>query len=389
MAPESFETLVSAEKPRKKLHYVGLDGLRGVAAVMVLCVHTTEPFFLNATSEQPLYHAYLAVDFFYVLSGFVIAHAYDDRWERSAPRLTVREFLRRRVIRLQPMAVLGMLIGALLFYFQSSSTFPLIAEMPVWRVVITFVLGSLMIPSTKKMDIRGWEETFPLNGPTWTLFYEYFANVLYAVVLRRLTIRGLSIVTGAASILVMGVCLWAPSGDGGVAGGWVLEPTHVLIAFTRLCYPFCCGILLCRLQKCSSLWRPKVNNPLLISVLLLVVVLAFPYPGGTTRNGIYEAFCILFGFPIIMMIGAECNQENTDPESRIFKLSSFLGGLSYPLYLTHMPFAYIYMNAVNNGLVERQNKLRLSVVFFTTAMCAGYLSWKYFDEPVRVLLNRR
>ncbi len=96
-----------------KQHYEILDGLRGVAAVTVVCFHLFEAF---ATShiDQRINHGYLAVDFFFILSGFVVGYAYDDRWQR----MSAWEFLKRRFIRLHPLVVLGALIGAAVFYFQ-------------------------------------------------------------------------------------------------------------------------------------------------------------------------------------------------------------------------------------------------------------------------------
>ena len=107
------ETKVSAAAfADTKPHYNILDGLRGVAALMVVWFHVFEAF---ATShvDQRINHGYLAVDFFFVLSGFVIGYAYDDRWGR----MTYRDFFMRRLIRLHPMVVMGMLIGAAAFYF--------------------------------------------------------------------------------------------------------------------------------------------------------------------------------------------------------------------------------------------------------------------------------
>jgi peptidoglycan/LPS O-acetylase OafA/YrhL len=101
-----------------KQHYAILDGLRGVAALMVVAFHLFEA---HAASrfEQIINHGYLAVDFFFVLSGFVIGYAYDDRWR------TMSTMERRRLIRLHPMIVVAMLIGAALFYVQASAAFPI------------------------------------------------------------------------------------------------------------------------------------------------------------------------------------------------------------------------------------------------------------------------
>lgn len=148
-----------------KPHYPILDGLRGVAALMVVVFHIFEA---HATSfmDQIVNHGYLAVDFFFLLSGFVISYAYDDRWET----LSLREFARRRIIRLQPMLVMGTIVGALLFYTQDSTLFPNIHSVPVWHVLGLMLIGFTLLPIPPSMDIRGWAEMHPLNGPAWSLF---------------------------------------------------------------------------------------------------------------------------------------------------------------------------------------------------------------------------
>src|SRR3569833_296417 len=103
--------------PDTKKHYPILDGLRGIAAVMVISMHTLEVFDGGSRFKLMINHAYLAVDFFFALSGFVVAYAYDNRWDR----MTQWEFYKRRLIRLQPMVIVGAIVGAALFYFQPSA----------------------------------------------------------------------------------------------------------------------------------------------------------------------------------------------------------------------------------------------------------------------------
>ena len=81
-------SLPSAAYADSKPHYDILDGLRGVAALLVVVFHLCEA---HATShfDQLLNHGYLAVDFFFALSGFVIGYAYDDRWGRSVRRCSI------------------------------------------------------------------------------------------------------------------------------------------------------------------------------------------------------------------------------------------------------------------------------------------------------------
>ena len=146
---------------RTKSHYEILDGLRGVAALMVVIFHIMETFSDENVFKQKVNHGYMAVDFFFLLSGFVIAYAYDDRW----PRMTQWEFYKRRLIRLQPMVIVGNIIGAALFYFQKSPAFPLIAGTPVWKMLLVMLVGFTLIPLLPSMDIRGWGEMHPLDGP--------------------------------------------------------------------------------------------------------------------------------------------------------------------------------------------------------------------------------
>ena len=98
---------------KSKPRYEVLDGLRGVAAYTIIFFHIVEGY-----SKGPAYnvvnHGYLAVDFFYVLSGFVIGYAYDDRWDR----MTITDFFKRRLIRLHPMSIAGTITGFNLFIFQ-------------------------------------------------------------------------------------------------------------------------------------------------------------------------------------------------------------------------------------------------------------------------------
>src|SRR5882762_10555183 len=136
-----------------KNHYPILDGLRGVASVLVIFLHVFEAFTGGNRFNQTINHGYLAVDFFFLLSGFVVAYAYDDRWGR----MSQWEFYKRRLIRLQPMVVMGSLIGAALFYFQAHGSFPLVSSTPIWELLLVMLVGFTLLPLPTSVDIRGWE----------------------------------------------------------------------------------------------------------------------------------------------------------------------------------------------------------------------------------------
>ena len=131
----------------EKHHYHILDGLRGVAAIVVVWFHIFEAY---ATShvDQIINHGYLAVDFFFMLSGFVIGYAYDNRWKT----MTTGEFIKRRLIRLQPMVAIGAVIGALIFYFQGCSVWDVSQVTVISLLVATFV-NVLLIPSPPGLEL--------------------------------------------------------------------------------------------------------------------------------------------------------------------------------------------------------------------------------------------
>ena len=137
-----------------KPHYLLLDGLRGVAALIVIVYHVFECF-----DWSPVPHGYLAVDFFFVLSGFVIGYAYDSRWQEG---LSVARFFKRRLIRLHPMVILGALIGAVCFLIQGSVRWDGTPVSIGW-VMIAMLLGMLMLPlyPGASADVRGNGELFP------------------------------------------------------------------------------------------------------------------------------------------------------------------------------------------------------------------------------------
>ncbi|MDB5677530.1 MAG: acyltransferase [Sphingomonas bacterium] len=369
-------TSTNATAPAKS-HYVILDGLRGVASLVVIVFHLFEAYADNNPQKQIINHGYLAVDFFFLLSGFVIAYAYDDRWGRMGQW----EFYKRRLVRLQPMVVLGSVIGAALFAFQHWTIFPKVAGSSAWQVLLVMLIGCTMIPLPKSADIRGWDESYPLNGPAWSLFYEYCANVLYAVGLRRLSSRGLGLLVALSAIAL--ILLLVIGGRGDLIGGWSLDAAGLTMGFTRVMFPFFAGVLLMRLGK-----RIRLPGAFWLCSLMLIVALSLPRFGGTERlwiNGLYEAGCVIVLFPLIVAIGA--GEKRIDGPS--VRVARFFGDLSYPLYITHYPLIYIYTGWVIDRNVPPAQGALAGLGVFIVAVAVAYASLKLFDEPVRRWLASR
>jgi peptidoglycan/LPS O-acetylase OafA/YrhL len=360
-----------------KNHYEILDGLRGVAAITVVIFHLFETFTGGNHLKQIINHGYLAVDFFFVLSGFVIGYAYDDRWNK----LTLRTFFTRRLIRLHPMIIAGMIIGAIGFYFGASPVvFPPISGVPIWELILIMLIGFTLLPIPTSMDIRGWGEMHPLNGPAWTLFFEYIANILYALFIRKFSKKMLSVFVFIAGCLLIHLAVTSPNGD--VIGGWSLEPSQLRIGFTRLLYPFFAGLLLSRIAVPG-----RIKNAFIWCSLLVIIILAFPRVGGKEylwMNGLYDSLSIIFLFPLIVYMGASGELKG----KYISKISRFLGEISYPIYIIHYPLIYIFTAWVVDNKVSMYDAWPAGLLLLTASIVIAYGCFKLYDVPVRKWLTK-
>ena len=269
-----------------KPHYALLDGLRGVAALLVVWYHVFEGYQFASGSAiiQEINHGYLAVDFFFILSGFVIGYAYDDRWGKT---LTLGKFFKRRLIRLHPMVVMGALIGFVMFILQGAVTWngtP--ASIPA--MLIALLCAMLMIPALPGCgyEVRGNGEMFPLNGPAWSLFFEYIGNILYALFIRRLSTKALAILAGILSILLLWFTATDVCGYGMFGVGWTLDGLNFWGGLLRMLCPFTIGMLLSRFFHRIQF---KVKGAFWICSIILLLLFHVPYiestVGGSIVNG--------------------------------------------------------------------------------------------------------
>lgn len=374
----------SAAYSDTKPHYELLDGLRGVAALMVICYHVFEGFAFasGAPVISGINHGYLAVDFFFILSGFVIGYAYDDRWGRT---LTVRGFFKRRLIRLHPMVILGALIGTVSFVLQGSVQWGG-TRVATSAVMWALLMAMFMIPAVPGCgyEVRGNGEMFPLNGPSWSLFFEYIGNILYALVLRRLSTKALFALVCALGLSVAVFTCSDVSGYGMFGVGWTLDGMNFLGGSLRLLFPFTTGLLLSRVFKPFS-----VRGAFWICTLVLVVLFNVPYIAGSDPvcfNGLFESFCILIVFPLLIMLGASGRTTDTF-STRVCKT---LGDLSFPLYIVHYPVMYyFYAWMMKTGRYTLADTWQISLCVVLGNVLLAWVCLKCYDEPVRRWLTRR
>lgn len=373
----------SAAFADSKPHYELLDGLRGVAALLVVWYHVFEGYsFAGNTPIEHLNHGYLAVDFFFILSGFVIGYAYDDRWKKT---LTLKKFFKRRLIRLHPMVVLSAVMGAITFFLQGSVKWDG-EHVATSAVMLSLLCAMFFIPAVPgaRYEVRGNGEMFPLNGPCWSLFFEYIGNIVYALLLRRLSTRALAAWVACSGLGLLVFALTDASGYGMIGVGWTLDAINFTGGFLRMIFPFSMGLLLSRLFKPAH-----TKGAFWICSAILLAIFLTPYIPGTDSicaNGAFEWCCIALVFPALVWLGA--SGSTTDRYST--RVCKFLGDISFPLYIIHYPFMYLfYAWLIKHSLFCFTDTWAVTLTVYIWNIVAAYLCLKLYDEPVRKWLSRK
>ncbi len=367
-------------KPR----YDILDGLRGVAALMVLLYHVfndAKSFFVWPVTVNEFYHSFLGVDFFFILSGFVMGYAYDKALSNEGS-MTFGGFVKRRLIRLHPMVVMGVVIGAICFAIQGFTKWDG-TEVTMQAFMYATLLGLFLIPSPTSIEVRGNTEAFPLNGPHWSLFFEYVGSLLYVLLLHRLSTKWLRVWV-ACSIVSLAAYGLLNEG-GGIAYGWSSEPTNFCGGALRMLYGYPMGLLMARVFRQR---QPKpIKGPMFLwCSLALIVLLGLPFVGSKDGETSYQLICILSLFPTIIWFGARGIVSGWRQ-----KVVSFLGRLSYPLYAIHFPLVYLFIAWVQkSGYAYEGHSQPWTAALITlgASLLIATICMLFYDEPLRKWLNR-
>ncbi len=345
-------------EPRR---YKTLDALRGVAALAVMVYH------LQSIRLEPQFvpHGYLAVDFFFILSGFVVAYAYEAALQTT---LGLRAFVIKRVIRLYPLAVLGSAIGFALLLLKWRFYPEKVDPLP--RLLAAGLFNSLMLPTMFGGPTSHFE-TFPTNGPLWTLFFEFVANVLWAWAGIRMRIAGLLAV---ASISWLTMALYACQAHTLNVG---FDIATFPAGLARVCFGFPLGVVICRLR--SSLSVPAWPGGGFILALLLMLCLASPLNADETGVPWWDLGAVLILLPLIVVLGTA--QEASS------RIGLVLGALSYPVYVLHFPMLLVASSLYQTVL--RGWSVHLVVAGGLVATCVvSAAALLLYDEPVRRALSR-
>lgn len=353
----------ATSKPRS---FVTLDFLRGIAAIPVLYVHTARLF----GNRQLFPHAHLAVDFFFLLSGFVMSYVYQEKLDAG---WSASKFLRARVLRLYPLYGIALLLGtafALLWaHFGHMDT-------SLRDIAILFLLGLLFLPAPPQPLLPTASiGLYPLNVPSWSLFYEIIANVVHAIALRRRSVKFLGVWVGVFGIVLLPLAL----SYGNL--GFGPERNQDIAAVCRVLFAYPLGMILYRLWNSGRL---RVSVPPLLIAFLLLACLAMPIP--KPYFPIYEWAIVIFYLPAILVLGA-----SSASTGHMRRFSQWLGGLSYPLYILHVPVFDFFEQAWIKILKHRiePDAPWSGVVFLLVLVPLAFWMGELYDPEARKLLHAR
>jgi len=347
---------------KTRAHFQILDGLRGLAAIIVVIFHFMEIAELDY-EKNIVAHGYLAVDFFFCLSGFVIAYAYDQR----AVDISLWQFIKLRLIRLHPLVVIGSVLG--LFTFLLDPFSDLYQAYGFGKTVLIFLSSVFLIPYPVMTE--RYFNLFSLNAPAWSLFWEYVANLFYILVLYKVAKNILLVLSLIGAIGIF----YIASLHTNLSGGW--GGPNFWDGGVRVFYSFLAGMLVYR-----SNWIIK-NKLGFIGVGVLLMI-AFFAPYRNAYNWITEPILVVFYFPLTVSLGAGATL--TSPFQKLAKLS---GDLSYPLYMVHYPFVWVFLTYVATIKPTLATLTLVIPISVFTLVLLAYLLMIFIDAPIRKYLKNK
>jgi len=333
--------------------YTTLDGLRGLAALLVVLYHN--PLLSGAFWPR---HGWLAVDMFFMLSGLVVDRAYAAR---LASHMSAGRFMLVRFIRLWPIYALGCLAGL-----------GFLLSLHVWRHDVTLMDIAATLPNLLFVPAFRWVDIgylVPLNPPGWSLVFELLANLVYALVLPYLSIRKLIAIvvlaaTGLAILVATGGTLELGAMQGEALGGLL-----------RVTFAFFCGVLIARTSRADQS-RDGALGPL---VILAVLATALVLPVGVWGQWLV----IVALFPALVAAGAYM-EPNGDRTRRVLRV---LGRLSYPVYVLQYPVGIVILTLpklLSGPGVQLAGWATIAIFFLGCALVD-----RFYDGPLRDWMTRR
>ncbi|MCB5206101.1 acyltransferase family protein [Methylovorus mays] len=334
--------------------FILMDGLRGIAALCVFIGHLTQHNGKFIFQSSPL-----AVDMFFCLSGFVIAWSYS---KKITSGMSFKMFASKRLVRLYPMFLIGLFFGVVAYFVKKISTGTAISNSDMFN---SLLLNSFYLPFISKNESLSLSGIFPLNPPSWSLFFELAANLMFFFFIRYST-KALLIIAAIIGALLTwyGLTIYP-------APGW--RDIHLIGGFLRVGFSFIVGVLIFRGYQ----HIPNFNiNPWLMACVLMAMLLM---PRSQAWFSFYWISMVVITIPLMVAISTKIAVDNTFTKTSF----EYIGWLSYPLYCVHVPIIDLFKTfGINDSLVAK-------ALVFTGAVTVAHLTGKYLDEPIRAAFGNK
>jgi peptidoglycan/LPS O-acetylase OafA/YrhL len=329
-----------------KEKFLHLESLRGCAAIAVALVHFSNTSAL--TDNRFIRNAEVMVDFFFVLSGFVIAYNYTDR---IVDRVSLLRFQAKRFWRLYPLhllllAAFVVLEGAQYAYevFRGTSGPYAAFSRNTPSAIVTNLL--FLHPF--------FQDDMTFNYPSWSISAEFFTYMAFGLLL--IAPKALHLVTAAGVVLASAALLIAADG---------IVQTREL-AIVRCAYGFFIGVLTYRAVR---LWRPDSITLGLSAPLVALTVALICVPEHFSK--------LLLPLLFSACIAALVLEDGASPLKRLLSRPGlvYLGTISYGIYMVHA-LVWEVMNIVlvkvlGYPLTEAGEAVALTPLEHTTALLLG------------------
>ncbi|HUD34107.1 MAG TPA: acyltransferase [Variovorax sp.] len=346
-----------SNEQRRVFH--ALDAGRGIAALVVVLYHLPPDFRGTAFGS-----GYLAVDFFFALSGFVLAHAYLDRL--ASGRMSLREFAVARLVRLYPMYALALLVllGTLAVMKVAGLPLPWSATALVGKLPF----AAVMLPSPT-LDWHAY--LYPFNIAAWSILFELAVNLLFAVVsrpIRRASVRWAFIGVSGAVLIVQFQTQHVLGG-----GSW----DSLLAGIPRVCFSFFLGLQVHEWLKHRHAAKPIHSAWGLLVLGLLLACLCVPDPDWLVLPAIFLIF------PMLMLVLGSSDV----PPGIAGRALRRLGVLSYAVYMLHGPILLIWTTWYSAPGALAAAPAVAAVPLLVAIVAASWAADRWFDGPVRARLG--
>ncbi len=348
-----------------------LTSIRGISAVYVMIFHYIPGVPLSNPATTFIAHGYLAVDLFFVLSGFVMALNYGQMFESGWSFAVYRKFLGRRVARIYPLYVAATAAAYILIQLN-------LLHWPNLSSMTAILAANLTM-------IQSWGLAGSLDSPAWSISAEWSAYLVFPIVLTCCLFRNAIWALSAAAVSVIALVLLCT-----IAQSVGHDPTsqaQALLDITRpdLALPvvrciaeFTLGVTTFR--ACQTAWSTRFANSEW-SAVMLAIVIAFLLSVPKTD------LLITLLFPLLIL----SLSSNQTASSRVLSFGPFelLGRLSYSIYLVHALMGglveWAHGIVEHHGIAHAQTYAAASAIFLTFP-CA-YLAFRFIEVPGRRLLR--